>query len=65
MRMRLLRDHPSRPLDLTRCQLRNRHWVISEPARVGNDSVVDGEGVVGLFPQLSVEYSQNPDDDEW
>jgi hypothetical protein len=27
--------------------------------------VVDGEGVVGLFPQLSVEYSQRPDDDEW
>lgn len=58
IRMRLLKDHPSRPAGLTTCQLKSRHWQISEP--IGEaQKMISGEGVIGQYPTLSIEYSQD------
>jgi len=68
IRMRLLRNHNSRPIELNKCQLLSRHWTIYEPPTFdsldtgGRFQQVDGEAVVGHFPILSTEYSQ-PDDE--
>jgi uncharacterized protein affecting Mg2+/Co2+ transport len=60
IRMRLLKDHPSRPEGLTTCQLKSRHWLISEPVG-GAQGMITGEGVIGQHPTLSIEYSQGGD----
>jgi len=60
IRMRLVKDHPSRPEGLTTCQLKSRHWLISEPVG-GAQGMITGEGVIGQHPTLSIEYSQGGD----
>lgn len=51
IRLRLLRDHPSRPANLHSAQLVSRHWRISD-ANTPAEQQVDGPGVVGEFPLL-------------
>ena len=56
VRLRMLRDHPTRPPVLTRCQLTRRRWEFTEPAQGDRPpGVVTGAGVVGLFPTLAVD----------
>lgn len=58
--LRLLADHPSRPAHLVKCRLLSRHWIIrqfidDDPNSTRfTEEVVDGEGVIGLFPTLSI-----------
>eukprot|EP00752_Nemacystus_decipiens_P012927 g11441.t1 len=52
IRMRLLRDHPSRPPAMSSCQLSTRHWEIDGPG--GFHREVSGDGVIGEYPLLSV-----------
>lgn len=54
--LRLLPDHPSRPSNLIHCRLLSRHWIIRnyEDDSMISEDVVDGEGVIGLFPVLKI-----------
>lgn len=65
IRIRLLASHPSRDSRMTACRLKNRHWKIKDPQK--HEQSVDGEGVIGLFPHLSIDtvYDENNYDIGW
>ncbi|CAN0432113.1 unnamed protein product, partial [Phaeothamnion confervicola] len=52
VRIRLLREHPSRPAGMISCQLTRRRWIITDLE--GHAEEVEGPGVIGLMPLLSI-----------
>lgn len=40
-----------------------RHWIIDKSD--GHCETVNGDGVIGLFPELNIEESQNIEKGEW
>ena len=61
IRMRLLKDHPSRSFRRSQCTLTRRHWESNPFFMAGStpdNPEITGEGVVGFFPTLSINYSQ-------
>ena len=64
--MRFLPEHPSRDPRMCSARLRSRHWRIT-PYPGADVESVDGPGVIGLYPQLSIEdtYSHENFNDGW
>eukprot|EP00904_Undaria_pinnatifida_P006989 jgi/Undpi1/341/HiC_scaffold_1.g00337.m1 len=52
VRMKLLRDHPTRPQGMTSCQLSTRLWEID--GADGYHREISGDGVIGKYPILSI-----------